>query len=500
MILPPANNGRETEAAATRDGADVTHSPIVRENWCIGCGVCAGVCPAAALNMEVQGDQYRPVLRAGCTGCGLCMDVCPFGESEGDETTLAEELYADCPGRDALLGRFIHTEVGAVKDAGSRLASASGGAASLVLTSLLASGSVDAVVAPLPTREGFPWHEYRIVTEPEQVAASKGSVYHPVHLADVLREMLARPQRRYAVITVPCYAKALRKAARRIPALRRSLAFILGLTCGGGPTFAFALAQAMLAGVSDPAAVRHHCKMRAASAKRYGCGACDGQGRWRYVGSEGIGNFMWANRVFRKACFACDDVFAELADGTFMDAWLPEFQSDLRGHSLLILRRPELAELLERRRGEGQWEGRAIEPARVVESQERLCRHKRMLLAPRLEALRLRNRWAPPKRMALLAGADKQASPDAAEQSARRMLACDELAPLLGEWFAHHRGQALPPWSARLAGWRLCRRIAAQLRRSGVKPAPRRRALYWRGLTNLLQARAARPLENGDAT
>ena len=37
-------------------------------------------------------------------------------------------------------------------------------------------------------------------------------------------------------------------------------------------------------------------------------------------------------------CNYCDDVFAELADVVFMDAWLPKYSKDPLGHSLVINR------------------------------------------------------------------------------------------------------------------------------------------------------------------
>lgn len=35
--------------------------------------------------------------------------------------------------------------------------------------------------------------------------------------------------------------------------------------------------------------------------------------------------------VHPRACNYCDDVFAECADVTCMDAWLPEYSQDHRG-------------------------------------------------------------------------------------------------------------------------------------------------------------------------
>jgi len=45
------------------------------------------------------------------------------------------------------------------------------------------------------------------------------------------------------------------------------------------------------------------------------------------------------------ACDFCDDVFAECADAVFMDAWLPNYSSDWRGHSIMLIRNSDLSSL-----------------------------------------------------------------------------------------------------------------------------------------------------------
>jgi Fe-S-cluster-containing hydrogenase component 2 len=48
----------------------------VREDLCLGCGLCAETCPRQAISPRsglAQIDQSR------CNHCGLCLDVCPQG-------------------------------------------------------------------------------------------------------------------------------------------------------------------------------------------------------------------------------------------------------------------------------------------------------------------------------------------------------------------------------------------------------------------------------------
>lgn len=50
------------------------------EEKCIGCGLCANVCPNKAIKMVETSDGKRPEIDLSkCSFCGLCEDICPTG-------------------------------------------------------------------------------------------------------------------------------------------------------------------------------------------------------------------------------------------------------------------------------------------------------------------------------------------------------------------------------------------------------------------------------------
>jgi heterodisulfide reductase subunit A len=92
--------------------------PIVSsidQEKCIGCGICADLCPYSAIEMVKVGKRKKAqVITASCKGCGVCGSHCPvmaislggftdeailsqieaFGASEETQETREEEREA----------------------------------------------------------------------------------------------------------------------------------------------------------------------------------------------------------------------------------------------------------------------------------------------------------------------------------------------------------------------------------------------------------------------
>lgn len=49
--------------------------PIIKVEWCKGCGICAAFCPKKVL--EMQDNKVKAVDRDACNNCCLCELRCP---------------------------------------------------------------------------------------------------------------------------------------------------------------------------------------------------------------------------------------------------------------------------------------------------------------------------------------------------------------------------------------------------------------------------------------
>jgi len=55
-----------------------SYTAEVNENLCVGCGICAKVCPFSAIEMiKVEKGRKAKVIKAVCKGCGICASHCP---------------------------------------------------------------------------------------------------------------------------------------------------------------------------------------------------------------------------------------------------------------------------------------------------------------------------------------------------------------------------------------------------------------------------------------
>lgn len=373
--------------AETVGHKDVTVSSVAA-GLCSGCGVCAAVCPRGALS--TQWDEYgqrRPVRSDGCNGCMACLQVCQ-GKAGETRAKITEERCGDVPGMrlDPIAGYVLSTWSGYSCLPGQRAGGASGGIATWILHEALVRGTIGAAIVVVPGhKEEF---EYDIVTTPSELARSQKSKYYPVELSHVLSRVIKGPDLRYGLVALPCMATKIARATMLRPELRR-IVLTIGLVCGQLPSRFYMEYLLSIAGVKGcPRSIDFRNKIGTQRAGNYCFTASDENGPGLPVPFVPRAERVWCHGHFvQSACNWCDDVFAEAADVVCMDAWLPEFESDARGHSLLVVRSRSVDGLLAEGIAAGACCARPLSIDRIIESQAGVVHKKRTLLSARLEML-----------------------------------------------------------------------------------------------------------------
>jgi coenzyme F420 hydrogenase subunit beta len=325
---------------------------VTTKQICIGCGVCAGVCPTNHLRMVDNGfGEYRPLGEvAPCTDCSLCFDVCPF-EKSLNEDVLAERLYSAIEGIQHApeTGYFHSSYCGGVSSDALRWSRTSGGLATWMLSRLIETRTVDRVISVVSTSDPTKLFEFAEFETAESLWNAARSSYYPVEISCCLRS-IARSGLRYAVIGLPCIVKGIRRAQSRMPSLNTNIPVLLGLVCGQQRSKWFAEYLVRCAGQRMESvrrvSFREKHAMHSAKAPDFAVWNNHDELPHRVERAQEYGH-AWDRSYFKQdACDYCDDVFAELADAVFMDAWLPAYQDDPRGTSIVTVRSAVCRELL----------------------------------------------------------------------------------------------------------------------------------------------------------
>ncbi len=378
---------------------------VVQNNICIGCGVCSGVCPANVLRMEFNKyGEYNPVESPGCLkNCKLCLEVCPFYDQNENEDDLASDNFSGIEGIKHLkeTGYYLDSYVGYSNANDHRGNGASGGIATWILETLLAHNIVDYVVCVTPDDDPEKLFRFAVFKDIVSIRQAAKSAYYPVELSAVINEIFKNPGR-YAVTGLPCFLKSLTLAAKKNKKLRERIIITIGLVCGQMKNKNYTMYLSSLAGLEGnlkKANYRGKSPQKPANNFFFQCVNENENGSSRIFWDEGVSN-VWNNRWFTpNACNFCDDVFAETANISVMDAWLPMYSKDSRGTSLLIVRTPLINALLKQAVIEQEISLEKISIKDVIRSQSEVLKAKRMQLAFRLYLTKKKKRYVPKKRV-----------------------------------------------------------------------------------------------------
>ena len=97
FVLPPPGStlflsvlpGKAGEVFGRIAQAALSPHPALTAQRCIGCGKCAAICPAKAIQLV---NRKPKVHRKICIGCFCCQEFCPVGALEARRTPIARLL------------------------------------------------------------------------------------------------------------------------------------------------------------------------------------------------------------------------------------------------------------------------------------------------------------------------------------------------------------------------------------------------------------------------
>jgi coenzyme F420 hydrogenase subunit beta len=107
----------------------------------------------------------------------------------------------------------------------------------------------------------------------------------------------------------------------------------------------------------------------------------------------------WEGYFKPNACEYCDDVKSEIADISLGDVWLPQYVTDPRGTSVIVVRNKTILQILEKYRNEHSLHLEEISNEDAIKSQDGGFPHRREALSYHLAKKDKNDEWFTKKRI-----------------------------------------------------------------------------------------------------
>jgi coenzyme F420 hydrogenase subunit beta len=206
---------------------------IARWRLCLGCGVCASVCPERGIALvDVPDEGIRPVVRVGdCGSCRDCLQVCPVFEYDRTIACRRRGILGE------LLdgwGPVLEIWEGHAADETIRSQGSSGGALTALALYCLEQRAMHGVLHIGQNTANPLRNQSNLSRSRSELLARIGSRYAPASACDSLH-LIEQASAPCVFIGQPAEVVALRKVAQLRPALAQRLGLALSFFCAGSP-------------------------------------------------------------------------------------------------------------------------------------------------------------------------------------------------------------------------------------------------------------------------
>jgi len=337
-------------------------SYTIKNDLCLGCGICQSACPSNAINILVKNGRFIPHIdKTKCKndrGCHRCHDICPgLGV---DLKRIANEQFTDEQIKNnAWAGRFLKCFTGHSNNKEIRYHSASGGMVSQFLIFLLEKGYIDgAVVTAFDEKNELMVRSY-IAHNREEVLQAKSSKYAPVSLHGMSQAIKKENGSRYVIVGLPCHIQGFRKLEEKDRNFKDKIVGYFAIYCSSGRTFYLTEHVFKERGIRKENltyfAYRDEGCLGSLVAKQQSGDPAENINKKNNIYKERFQSYYHPLRSFfiPRRCLFCIDHYGELGDVCFGDIHIKPYMDDKIGINSLIVRKKKWLDLLEEAQKEG---------------------------------------------------------------------------------------------------------------------------------------------------
>ncbi|RXG12927.1 coenzyme F420 hydrogenase subunit beta [Leeuwenhoekiella aestuarii] len=203
---------------------------IVKDNLCIGCGLCESVCGKENVQMKLdQTGFYKPeVKQIQPEGEDIIDAICP------GKNIINEDSYAY---EDRIWGKLLKTYSGFSNDKEIRYAGSSGGFISGLSVFVLEHNLVDSVLQVGGDINDYERNELKVSKSRADVLKCASSRYAPALIFDKIFDLLNGSNDNYLFIGKPCDISGLKNFLAQYPQFKDRFKLTVSILCAGQPSF-----------------------------------------------------------------------------------------------------------------------------------------------------------------------------------------------------------------------------------------------------------------------
>jgi len=359
-------------------------STVRLSGLCVGCGLCAGICPKEAIQMIVSKEGvYQPELKdEECNKCGLCIRTCPGWHV--DYNRLNMFCFKKAPS-DPVLGNYLSCYIGHSTNEELRWKASSGGIVTTLLAFALREGIIDGAIVAVMDRCNIFRPKVMLARTEEEILFSMGSKYCPVPVGTAIKEIL-KHKGRFAAVGLPCHLHGIRKAEMLNEALYEKVVLHVGLFCSH--TINFKGTECLLEKIRI-----NRDEVDCISYRGRGwpgeMSVCLKNGKEKAIPYKQFWDCLFGLPFFTPwRCILCVDATSELSDISVGDPWLPGFKNERFGKSVIIARTRKAEALLNRAKLKGEISLSNMKCDHVKQSQMFNLKSKKRTVATHMSILK----------------------------------------------------------------------------------------------------------------
>lgn len=323
----------------------------LKYNYCIGCGICANVCPKGCIKIVYnEYKEYIPIIdKEKCINCGECVKYCTNSNDRKKEevetlASKADKNFFGLEGSECFVCKDKNLE--------NVMKSASGGFTTAFAIELIKKNLIDFVIhaGRIGGTKGEPHFEAKVSSTIDELNENRSSIYGPVCFNEVI-EKFKNKSKRILIIGTPCVIRGVKKLFNKNKLFCKNKIYTISLICSHNVNGQFVDFLAESYSLKEDERYFVNLRAKDKEMKNHNEFLINFYNENKDLVKENrfksIFTKIWRGYYFAmNTCNCCGDFWGREADISTKDSWGDFGKDDRYGGNIVIVRNKNLLEII----------------------------------------------------------------------------------------------------------------------------------------------------------